>query len=217
MRHVREVNVCSFKRSGTHLLMASLWMNFRFAKPLCATIRVPGQHWAGTGKAAAVVPWGKLFATHMKFGPAVTKTFDPSRLIYAVRNPYDVMHSLWQFEAEATGEPFHSYLTPAGVAQWAEHVQGYLAAGVCVVRYEDMISPAGFLNTMSGLRDTFGLTPKRETWQWPDRPVGWSPKEGRSGHWHAAPVDLVGRVVRAVPPGLLKRLGYDGLLDRANE
>ena len=162
------MKVYSQKRSGTHLLMATLHANF-VLPDMAVKVHVPGQKFATTNTAKAVVPWGNLFGSH-----AANTGLDLSSAIYAIRHPVYRAYSAWRFEGRGT---FVAFATARLFANWKYHAESY--AGAFWFRYEDMKGQR-LLVRLEELRLHFGLTMQHESYQAINRPVGWSPREGQT-------------------------------------
>lgn len=198
------IKVCSHRRSGTHFLMASLHHNFLLGNQ-AGCIRVQGQRWAETGEESARIPWCNLFGAHGPISEADKKNIPRDRILYIVRHPYDCLYSLWRFWGERGG--VDAFISADRIERWREHVASYTAAGVYVVRYEDLHD--SFAVRLSLIGEAFDLTLQRPG-QPPEPPaglVGWTPREGRVGYYHNATPDTVERVKLGVGP-LGVQLGY---------
>jgi len=198
------LKVHSHRRSGTHLLMATLAANFELGD-LAIEVDVPGQRWHATGEARAVVPWGRLFGDHEPFPESRTP---PEKVLYIVRDPRDTLHSLWRFEAPATA--LGEFLTRERIEYWYRHASEYCAR-VCWIRYEDLTGD-GFEQVMARVAGRFGLraraagrAPGAEAppFRRVQGPVGWSPGRGRPGQWREWPAEWRARFASVVPPGFL--------------
>jgi len=124
------LKVCSYRRSGTHYLMALMAKNFRFKDDLEMEMYTEDAHkWATSDKTLEKVPWGKLFDTHKEYSGA-----EIEELIYIYRHPVEVFRSLWEFE----GKPgtINEFVTDKKITDWRKHVESYINAGVFPVRYD---------------------------------------------------------------------------------
>ena len=201
------LKVHSHMRSGTHLLMATLALNFEFGDA-SIEVEVPGQRWHATGQSRAIVPWGGLFGDHEPFSE---NRLEVGRILYAVRDPRDTLHSLWRFQAPTV--PLDEFLTPDRIRYWYQHASGYCRS-VPWVRFEDLTCDR-FAEVMSGIARRFGLrrrAPEPGAAEGPgcfrpvQGPVGWSPGSGRGGQWRSWPAELQERFTVVIPDGFL---GYE--------
>jgi hypothetical protein len=197
------LKVHSHRRSGTHLLMATLAENFELGD-LSIEVDVPGQRWHASGEARAVVPWGRLFGDHE---PYLDTRASPERILYIVRDPRDTLDSLWRFEAPAT--PLGQFLTLDRIRHWHRHASGYCAR-VFWIRFEDLTGDR-FESVMAEIAGRFGLR-SRAPEVAPGRggrfrrirePVGWSPGPGRQGWWRDWPAEWRARFAAVIPAGFL--------------
>jgi len=166
------VLVCSHKRSGTHLLAATIYKNFELPDmSIHATIRsgmkfiFGDQEW----EQRATIPWGKLCSNHNFYNPAWYK--EPQNIIYIVRHPIPTLTSLWRImDPELKNDP-DLYLGSDRIEYWQRHVKGF-TQNCFWIRYEDLIDEKHdeILETIS---DKFNLTPKLSEFERVEESVGW--------------------------------------------
>ena len=197
------LKVHSHRRSGTHLLMATLAANFELGD-LSIEADVPGQRWHATGESRAIVPWGRLFGDHEPFSPRA----DPGRMLYIVRDPRDTLRSLWQFESPTT--PLGDFLSVDRIRYWYRHSSEYCAR-VFWIRFEDLTGE-GFAAVMERIAARFDLRwrlpeagsgGQRSCFRRIEGPVGWSPGAGGVGSWPGWPAEWRERFAAAIPDGFL--------------
>lgn len=143
------LKVCSYRRSGTHYLMALLAANFKFKENLEQVASTEyGNKWVQSGKDCENVPWGKLFGTH-----SVHNATEHRHLLYIYRHPVDVMRSLWEFH----GKPgtLTEFVTPEKIRDWKRHVSSYIDANVYSVRYDQLCATP--ISVLDGIRKRFEL------------------------------------------------------------
>jgi len=165
------VKVYGYRRSGNHLLMATIWHCFE-APDSTRLVYADGLRWYADGKIEAVVPWAELFGGHQRFEPQT----NIHEAIYIIRHPMDCLYSNWRsFAPEKT---LVEYLTHSKIADWFQHAESYIRAGVWLVRYEDLVLlPLMVLET---IERRFRLKRRRGTLALFPGPVGWSPGPGAS-------------------------------------
>jgi hypothetical protein len=167
-------SVRSHPRSGTHLLMATLYENFML--PECAAeIESEGLAWYETGETRARVPWAGLFGGHSPWAAGG----DSTAVIYIVRHPHDCLYSCWRaWDADRCG-PDES-MTPEWIEHWRQHVLSFVDAGCFWIKYEDLVADCAAV--LARIEQRLGLTRRTADFRRVDHPVGWSPAEGRSGY-----------------------------------
>jgi len=163
------VKVCSYKRSGTHWLMALMACNFRYDEDLSLTAHSDGRRWVLTGHKKARVPWGKLFLTH---DPIEKVKHDKSKIIYIHRHPLDVMRSLWEFHGKPKG--LCDYVTDYMINEWKNHVEGYINDGIYSISYADLqMKP---VKTLQEICTHFGFVLEDGKYHPVKKRVGWAEK-----------------------------------------
>lgn len=200
------IDVCSHRRSGTHLTLASLWLNFRLPDVSVTTIMPPGRRFVGVDQIIrhpgerAWIPWGRLWASHEMFGYGR----DPRRTLYVVRNPVATLMSNWRFLDPRMRHDPEAFVGRPGVSAWFRHASGYRRAGCEIVRYEDLVGPA-FFGEMERLGERFGLEPRNEQFERVRTRVGWFPDD-EPRQPKEPPAMLIDAVAEIVPAGFL---GYN--------
>lgn len=197
------IDVCSHKRSGTHFLMATLWLNFDMGdvsiiapihagkkfKRLDGHIAVPGER--------LNIPWGGLWLTHGGF----KCSYDPGRTIFVVRNPVDTLMSLWRFNDPMMERSPENSIGRRAVIHWYKLARGYLVSGCTVIRYEDLVGDAR-ADTLAMIEIQHGLVRKHADFIRLDAHVGWysflSPQQPAK-----PPTSLIDAVSEIVPTGFL--------------
>jgi len=178
MARVRNspIDICSYKRAGTHFISATIWLNFAFSD-VSVLMRIRGnkcflEYDGGLKKPGDVVsvPWGQLWCSHKPFKPE----FDPGRVLYIVRDPIATLMSGWRMDDPNQTEDPRSMIGPECIEMWLAHVRSYVDRGCMVVRYEDMIGDEhdSILESI-GIR--FGLVPKSDGFVRLSARVGWYP------------------------------------------
>jgi hypothetical protein len=171
MQKTRQLpfKVHSYRRSGTHWLMAAVHKNFVLPDCSCECSTGEGHKWQNTGLTSVTVPWGRLFGTHAAYSPKMAS----ERILYIWRNPVSVMHSLYYFTgAECV---FQEFCTIERLKEWAEHVEGYKRAGVFTVTYEQLRK--NYWNTLKSIGENWGLQIKEQAPVPVTEAVGWSSRE----------------------------------------
>lgn len=161
------LKICSHERSGTHWLMANIAHNFRFDIDLSMEAHAGGRRWAENGRTVAIVPWGKLFGTHL---PKKEFRHPMAEILYIMRHPLEVMRAVWEFD----GKPgtINEYATDGRIQYWRDHVEGYcIECGF--VRYEDLLTMP--IATIHSIGEMFDLRRKRPEYEIINRRVGWLP------------------------------------------
>ena len=142
------VKVFSWPRSGTHLLMATLWLNFdlgdctgRTSEHEYAFHEMKAVDFQRKGK-SIIVPWLHLFGGHTTYLTSkwlYEKQKPVPATVYIFRHPYCVLHSLWKLRNEPCS--FASFAHEITVMSWLSHVrEWYLSIDKrLVVRYEDLV------------------------------------------------------------------------------
>jgi len=162
------LKVCSYRRSGTHYLMALCAANFKFKEDLSIEAMTEQDNkWLGDGKTKAVVPWGKLFLTHGNYGTALEEN-----MIYIYRHPVDVFRSLWEFLGKK--QTLVEFVTEAKIEEWKAHVDGYINAGVYSVRYDRLCAMP--VATLNDIKNHFELKLKDGEFHPITERVGWKEK-----------------------------------------
>lgn len=130
------MQVCSFRRSGTHLLLATLYRAFEWPDDVAGRCRVTGRRWYANGSEVARVPWHDIFGSH-EVAAHVLPQCGVGHVLYVWRDPADVLVSLYRFlgrPGEFSGWARRWY------PDWREHVTGYLDAGCAAVTYAELVA-----------------------------------------------------------------------------
>ena len=196
-----SVKVCSFPRSGTHLLMAYIYHNFDVGPGLERIVFVKDQQWSGTGTQEAVVPWAGLFGAHHPLCQA--RRLRKKEIVYIYRNPINCLYSNWKFfSGEDTS--FLNWLSTVGILNWQQHVQDYRKSCFSI-KYEDLRDDPERVLTI--LQRHFKLKRRRiKDWILIKNPVGWTPRKKFIDH----PISDEERdlITEILDPKLMEELGY---------
>lgn len=162
------VRVCSFHRSGTHFLMASLYANFNFPD-LTTDLPDYGDEilFVNEGEYVKRCPWHLMFGSH---DPWPNRDRVPlNKVLYIYRNPMDVMRSCCTLAGKKM-EDESAEEVQAWMRRWYSHVESYFKAGAFAVSYEELL--ADFEAVMDRIGKAFKL--ERKTVQFVRPPlVGW--------------------------------------------
>ena len=190
------IKVCSYRRSGSHLLMASLAANFNFAEDLSRELHSHGRKWITEGSSITVplgtkviVPWGKLFGTRKM---DTTDINDP--ILYIIRNPLDVMRSCYEFDG--CRGTINEYATDERIQYWLDHVN-YFTANHASVQYESLVTLP--IKTIQDIQKVFQLHQKQPHIEVIDRNVGWKAKKqmGERAGWRLSTIDRFRGIIGA--------------------
>lgn len=168
------VSVHSHRRSGTYLLLNTLFENFRFNTNTALEVTVPNAKWEGKDQDTVEVPYARLIGTHDPFSDA----FNPEKVLYIFRNPLSVLISLYKgIDGGVREESFEDWFIENDVIKhWVDHVTGYVQSGCFYIKYEDIcIDSPNFERTMEMIKARYDLDPKNENFYPVSRPVGWMP------------------------------------------
>ena len=184
------IQVCSHKRSGTHLLMATLEKNFELGRPVSgmdyvygegylaeATPHQPPKVFQIDGKVQDVIPWAKLFGSHQPFDSCDIPT---EKILYIYRHPWDTLWSLFRFELKGEwltmgkdGKAgWDSWMTHQA-QRWYQHVKGYTESDCLTFRYENIGYGHIDGHSSSIICQRFGLKWRHGTEQRITVNVGW--------------------------------------------
>jgi len=195
------IRLCSHKRSGTHLLAATIWKNFELPD-MSLRVKMPppykfiyGDKEWGPGTRAEI-PWHRLWYTHNLLAR-------DRRVLYIVRHPVDTLMSYWRLMDPLCRWDNGKYIGRQGVESWLRHAKWY-TTGCCWVRYEDLISDKHD-EILSRIADWFELTPKHDSYKRVKERVGWLPAKPPTQP-KEPPESLLRAVKEIVPSGFL---GYD--------
>ncbi len=132
------LRVCSYPRSGTHLLMALLWANYDVGE--CGEkIKAPNLRFQidGNIESDPFIRWAQLFGTHKHVIDLPEFSIEPGQVVYLIRDPRDVFRSLW-FMRFGNLLP-ENYVNEKRLCGWRNHVQEYHDLGAIIIRYEDLV------------------------------------------------------------------------------
>lgn len=168
------VLICSHKRSGTHLLAATLWKNFQLPDMLVvAPIHqgkrfVLGEEEWSVGERARI-PWGGLWGSHNFYNSNWVKS--KGKILYIVRHPARTLMSYWRFlDPECHNDP-DLYLGEYRVRFWYRHARGY-TKNCHWIRYEDLVGEEHDV-VLDRVREWFGLKKKERRYHRVKERVGW--------------------------------------------
>ncbi len=196
--------VCSHKRSGVHLLMASLYQNYvlpdvSFTIMLRGFERYVSDTTEYTPGQRAVIPWRKLHGSHNFYNPRWTK--NPKRILYIVRHPVCVLMSFWRFY-DPSGEEIDRFISEERMHFWAKHAKGY-TDNCFWIRYEDLIK--NYEETLTKVASQFNLELKQDKITKVVKHVGFFPTEEPVQSKKPTP-EIIERFKAFFPDGVL---GYD--------
>jgi len=222
MEDIIPIKVCSHRRSGTHLLMKSLYDNFILPDvgKYVDTSDAQMDWYDGTDGIDGIdgkmvyVPWIKLFHTHNYAHEMNFDNFDKNKCIYIFRNGIDVLCSFYRsFKIE---KDFNEWIADHIIKGWLYHVISWFeAGGIYVVCFDDLIDD--FDKTMSKIEVHFDLKRKHDGFIRTDKRVGWSPSSpsspsSKNGNnkaiqmWNEENLKMYNNMV-----------DWDGIVKRANE
>jgi len=164
------IKVYGFRRSGNHLLMASLWQNFQFPEE-GRLIYADGLRWYADGATEAHVPWAGLFGGHIEYS---ADECSPEHAVYIVRHPVDCLYSHWR--GFGAGKEIQEHITRELIREWRRHVESYSKQQIFLVRYERLATEP--LAVLEEMERRFGLQRRQAELRPVEGPVGCSPGEG---------------------------------------
>ena len=113
-------------------------------------------------------PYGKLVAGHHK------ANYD-NKGIYIIRNPRDVILSLWRLRGFS--QDFTTWCDNYQIEKWKDHITHYLDKGFFYLKYDDLRD--NFSTKMEEIHKHFNLTPINDSYSKLDKLVGWGPKKDK--------------------------------------
>ena len=113
-------------------------------------------------------PYGNLIGGHHK------ANFD-STGIYIIRNPRDVMLSLWKLRGFS--KDFEIWCDNYQLEKWKDHITHHLDKGFFYLKYEDLRD--NFSIKMEEIYKHFNLTSINDSYSKLDKLVGWGPKKDK--------------------------------------
>ena len=186
------IQVCSYRRSGTHLLMKSLYDNFVLPETGkdVDTSKAQMSWYEGEENAVVFVPWIRLFHTH---GYPKEVSYDPKKVLYVFRSGKDVLRS-YHRSFKITKE-FNEWIDERIIKGWYYHLLDWLFAGVYSVCFDDLIH--NFDLTMKGIEQRFSLQRKADTFAFPSQKIGWSPStpDDQPRIWNEESLALYDKIV----------------------
>ena len=201
-----DIKVVSFRRSGTHYLMALLWENFSLGET-SGTEPVRDRKWAGeVDNGRASIPWKRLFGGHWAHSVHKQKAPWPEELnLYIVRHPYCCLRSLWLLYG--AGESFEAFCRDDRLEAWCEHVVSWLDTKA--VTYEQLC--ASPIQTLTWIQQQYNLKRREDgPFKLVNKSVGWNP--GDRAFYNPATANPVIRErmkqIFNVVPQIRKRFGY---------
>lgn len=177
------LKVYSHKRSGTHLLMATLWQNFKFPDTTLPMKLNRGFKFAldngvMNAKVDIDIPWGRLWGSHSVYKPRSKNT--PSKILYIVRHPIPTLISLWRM-MDPSSRKQDLYLNERKIEYWKAHILSY-TENCHWIRYEDLVNEKHD-DTLETITGWFNLTKKEPKFSRLKERVGWysfdKPKVGK--------------------------------------
>lgn len=163
-----QLRTCSYQRSGTHLLMATLYYNFDFEEDLSLNLKRGDLVWRQTPEAVdVVVLWGRLHFSHKPFDTLENR---PENIVYPLRHPVSIMRSVWNF-THAT-PPFKQFMTTERAKNWMQHIEGF-RPHVHFVRYEHLLKEQTLVPVLEKLKNKFNLKPTEKYPHLVKERVGW--------------------------------------------
>lgn len=201
--------ICTYPRSGTHLIMATVYRNFEVGDQSKEGRSEPGRTWGSTGKKRVVIPWLKMFGTH---DPFLNSGFSKDHILYGIRHPLDALISRWRMKNLRTWKseqgPLGEFLTEDIIQEWIDHVNGYVFEGDCFwLKYEDIIGPDEIYHSLlENIQEVFSLDPKCEEWVRVIEKVSWQPKLPKP---EVVPSVIIDRMKSTIPCDLMAFFGYD--------
>lgn len=173
-RSQSPIDICSHKRSGTHLLAATIQRNFELPDMTIKAVIHQGkkfiigdQEWKPGERAA--IPWGALWRTHNFFNPSWVT--DPEKILYIVRNPVNTLMSYQRLMDPLCEKAPETFIGQPGVRFWFKHAKGY-TKHCHWVRYEDLVGERHD-EVLGQIAAWFGLQPKYAKFVRVEEHVGW--------------------------------------------
>jgi len=170
MNQHSPIKLCSHKRSGTHVLAATIWKNFELPDLSASAIMPSGykfirgdEEW-GPGS-RVIIPWHRLWYTHNLWAR------DPKRTLYIVRHPVDTLMSFWRLLDPLCKRDPDVFVGKQGVTNWLSHIKWY-TFDCHWVRYEDLIGDKHD-EVLDQIADWYKLTPKNNSYERVKERVGW--------------------------------------------
>lgn len=194
-----SLRICSYKRSGTHLLMAYIYHNFNIGSGYERIMRIKDQQWSGTGTEEAVVPWARLFGSHHPLNEI--PKLNRKDILYIYRNPINCLYSNWRFFGVGT---FSDWITVVNILNWKQHVIDYRRCCFSI-RYEDLCNNP--ITILKIIQKQFKLKRRQiEDWIKIKVPIGWTPRKKFTDH-------LIGDkerqlIIETLDPEFMEELGY---------
>jgi len=171
----KAIKIYSYKRSGTHLLMKSLYDNFEISD---TALNIKSSncnlHWYNQNDKAlngVTVPWGKLFGSHSLPNKV---NFNKQRSIYIFRSGIDVLWS--NHRTFKIKKDFNDWITQKVIENWMNHVIMWLQVGIYSIQFEELIQD--FDKTIINIETKFKLKRKNLNFTKTDIIIGWSPGSG---------------------------------------
>jgi len=206
----QPIQICSWPRSGTHLLMASIWQNFlvgHWLEPESVQNEygLLDRH-VPVDAETVTIPWAHLFAWdgHFAWDPAGRhRDEDPAKILYIVRHPFCALRSAWTRHG---GCSFAAYAHEHLVRCWVDHVASYRQ--VTTVRFEDLVTTP--VEILGKIEELYGLRRRHADLRPVRAMVGWAPGTGSIDSWKSAS-DAEARWFRhflARAPEITERFGY---------
>jgi len=168
------VDICSHKRSGTHLLAATIWENFILPDVSVSTTIHRGKKFIIRDKEwipgdRVTIPWGGLWRSHNFFQPsnATHKT------LYIVRNPINVLISYWRLMDPLCRKDPEIYLGEERIAFWVRHATGY-TNNCHWIKYEDLVG-LKHDQVLEQIRRWFNLEKRHPEYKRVKYYLGWYP------------------------------------------
>ena len=186
MAHAKDmpVVVCSYQSSGTNLLLASIWKNFKLPDtsrrvyvktPSKRVFLVEGQPQQYVDGNYVVSPWAAMFGTHRPIErlPFVYSLRGVSRdkVLYIVRNPVDTLVSLWKRKDPEDKAGWRERINEETILAWYNHACGYVGKCGGWVAYETLVRCPDLV--LRAVERLFSLERKSESFQPVLGRVGW--------------------------------------------
>jgi hypothetical protein len=187
--------VCSHRRSGTHLLAATIWTNF-YIKNTEAIVEVEGQKWFASNQQKALVQWQRILGKHEPFSEC---GINKDCILYIVRHPVDCFYSFWNFMA--FGRSIEEIITKDRIEYWYKHTKGY-TNNCRWIRYEDLTGQR-FDEILYFIEKEFSLRRRHKNFIRINEKVGWSPKEAKSGYSSMIKPEILNLFKEIIPDGYL--------------
>lgn len=163
-----SIRVFSYKRSGTHLMMATIWNNFKLGD-VSRIMHDPQKKFYIGGMHKKIVPWANIFGGHNTINDERMSRTPPKNILYIVRNPINVFKSNYKFEPYKIS--FDKYCSKNRILMWDRHVRGFWNAANLIVRFEDLIdNPKNIIDKIDKL---FDIDRNSDRYKIIRRKVGW--------------------------------------------